>query len=263
MVLSASLALPSRQILPALIALLGVWLTGSRAGFGASLVVLVVAVVFAGRGKILYRTAASAAVACTMFAGASLLIVAACKVGDAPTTTPWCGYLGYAHYAQESSNSEHLLSSIGGLQMFLEHPIFGAGLGAFIHDSAATGPRPFDHPLDADLAACRIWRGRCSDIRLAHCCNRHREIKRFRNNDTVGRLLLLAIAAFATMSLAHELMYQRTFWLLFGAALAIPYLKVATVSVGGARLNQASLSSEISRPIPSIGDSVPLNGASV
>jgi hypothetical protein len=36
-------------------------------------------------------------------------------------------------------------------------------------------------------------------------------------------LLILIISGFAVMSLAHELLYQRTFWLLLGVAMAMPY----------------------------------------
>ncbi|WP_040427021.1 lysylphosphatidylglycerol synthase domain-containing protein [Afipia birgiae] len=224
MVLAAALALPSRQVISILIALIGVWLTGSRAGLGAALVVLVVAVIFAGRGTAIYRSATRLVVAAQLIVAAALTIFAACRLGDA-TTSPWCGYLGYAKLAMLSSNSEHLLSSIAGLRMFWQDPLFGAGLGAFIHDSAATGPRPL--ALHSTLiwlfaefgaigAAFFVWPIAAIGIS---------EIRRFRDNDTAGRLLLLAIAAFATMSLVHELMYQRTFWILLGAGVAT----VATV----------------------------------
>lgn len=220
MVLAAALALPSRQIVPASIALLGIWLTGSRAGLGAALALLVVAVIFAGRGKILYRTVASAAVAGAALLGAGVLIVAACKGGNVDSTV-WCGYFGYPLYAQMTSNAEHLLSSIGGLKMFWQHPIFGAGLGAFIHDSAATGPRPLAiHSTliwllaEFGVVGTAIFIWPITTITVG-------EIRRFRNNDSAGYLLLLAIAAFATMSLVHELMYQRTFWLMLGAGLAV------------------------------------------
>lgn len=224
MVLAAALALPSRQVALTLIALLGVWLTGSRAGLGAALVVIAAAVIFARRGSSLYRSASALAVALTLAGAAAVTVFAACKLEGA-TAGPWCGYLAYPSFAMVSSNSEHLLSSIAGLQMFWQHPFFGAGLGAFIHDSAATGPRPL--ALHSTLiwllaefgaigAAIFIW-----PIAVIGTG----EIRRFRSNDTAGRLLLLAIAGFATMSLAHELMYQRTFWFLLGAAIAVQFTR--------------------------------------
>jgi hypothetical protein len=223
MVLAAALVLPSRQIVLALIALVGIWLTGSRAGLGASLVVLFVAVVTAGRGKRFYSTLASAVAVCAAFIGVGLLIGTMCDPGTLGTTA-WCGTFGHARNILASSNSDHLLSSFSAMQMFLQHPIFGAGLGSFIHDTGKTGTPLVIHStlvwLLAEFgtvgAAIFVWPMAASAIG---------ELRRFGNIDNVGRLLLLVIAAFATMSLAHELMYQRTLWFLLAAAMAVPYRK--------------------------------------
>jgi lysylphosphatidylglycerol synthetase-like protein (DUF2156 family) len=40
--------------------------------------------------------------------------------------------------------------------------------------------------------------------------------------DPAAALLLLILCALAVMSLAHEMLYQRAFWLLPGAVLAMP-----------------------------------------
>ena len=42
--------------------------------------------------------------------------------------------------------------------------------------------------------------------------------------DLAGNILVLSIAGFSAMSLFHELLYQRSFWLLLGAALATQVL---------------------------------------
>ena len=47
------------------------------------------------------------------------------------------------------------------------------------------------------------------------------EIRR-RTPDTSAFLLVMIIGGFAVMSLVHEMLYQRTLWLLLGAALASP-----------------------------------------
>jgi len=40
--------------------------------------------------------------------------------------------------------------------------------------------------------------------------------------DPVALLLVLILCGLATMSLVHEMLYQRAFWLLLGAILAMP-----------------------------------------
>jgi len=55
-----------------------------------------------------------------------------------------------------------------------------------------------------------------------------------RRGDPAAVLLLLALCALAVMSLAHEMLYQRAFWLLLGAVLAMP----AVVTAGGGRFRR-------------------------
>jgi hypothetical protein len=43
-----------------------------------------------------------------------------------------------------------------------------------------------------------------------------------RRGDPAATLLILMFCAFAAMSAAHEMLYQRAFWLLLGAVLAMP-----------------------------------------
>ncbi len=46
------------------------------------------------------------------------------------------------------------------------------------------------------------------------------ELKHCRSNDHAGNLLVLTIMAATVMSLVHELLYQRSLWLLIGLCLA-------------------------------------------
>jgi O-antigen ligase len=103
--------------------------------------------------------------------------------------------------------------------MFWQHPLFGAGLGAFIEQTAQNGPRPLQiHStliwLLAEFGvigtAVFVWP--IVTIVL-------RELRR--HNDIAGYMLLFALIGFATMQMAHELMYQRALWLLLGAGLAV------------------------------------------
>jgi hypothetical protein len=127
--------------------------------------------------------------------------------------------LGTTRLATEriSSDNEHWISIEAGLRMFLTHPVFGAGLGAFIHDWPGKVPLVIHSTLvwllaEFGLVGTAIFL--IPVIRLFAS-----EAIRFRRNDTAGYLIILIIAALASMSIFHELLYQRIFWLVLGAAL--------------------------------------------
>jgi hypothetical protein len=46
------------------------------------------------------------------------------------------------------------------------------------------------------------------------------ETRRFRTGDSASETLILILVALGLVSIFHELLYQRGFWLLFGAAMA-------------------------------------------
>lgn len=118
------------------------------------------------------------------------------------------------------SDLERFATLRAGWEMFLDHPIFGAGLGAFFEITRRAGKAVVIHSVGLWLAAeaglvglvvfcaapigifLRHWRGAVAS--------------------RSSLLLILLLTAFAVMSLAHEILYQRGFWLLFGAALVIP-----------------------------------------
>lgn len=215
MIVAAAAALPSKRSIPIALAVLGIWLTGSRAGLGAALVLLI-GVVLLGRRPSFSNLSSPAVIAAIALAGvAATAIAASCSSG----LTSWCGFLAHSGIALSSSNSEHLVSIVGGLKMFWSHPLFGAGLGAFIHDTAATGPRALViHSTPIWLltefgivgAAFFLWPVVAMVVG---------ELRRRPRIDSGGRLLLLTITGLLVMSLAHELMYQRAFWFLLGISL--------------------------------------------
>jgi hypothetical protein len=51
--------------------------------------------------------------------------------------------------------------------------------------------------------------------------------------DAAAKLIILVLIAFAAVSMVHEILYQRTMWLLLGAALA--YIPRNTVPDGISR----------------------------
>jgi O-antigen ligase len=104
--------------------------------------------------------------------------------------------------------------------MFLAHPLFGAGLGAYMENHM----RVFKEPLvihssaiwilaEMGLVGFAVFAG--AAVRMFWEGWTHR-------GDQAGRLLLLILCALGFMSLVHDMLYARAFWLLLGAALAMP-----------------------------------------
>jgi O-antigen ligase len=126
----------------------------------------------------------------------------------------------------ESSTTERLKSLQGGLSLFINYPIFGAGLGAYTESVLReTGAPLVIHSTPLWLLAetglvgffvfsMPIVRIFWSELRRSH-------------PDVASKLLVLIIVAFAVMSSVHEMLYQRSFWLLLGAAMAsLPALAI-------------------------------------
>lgn len=133
------------------------------------------------------------------------------------------------------SDSEHWVSMVAGARMFLQHPVFGAGLGAFIRSHLTADGRPLI------IHSTPLWllaeMGIIGFLAFAVPCLflLFRELRGFRHADMAGRLLLLSLIVFGTMSQIHELLYQRTLWLLLGAALVkLPAKSAASAAVSEA-----------------------------
>lgn len=116
------------------------------------------------------------------------------------------------------SDSERMASIVGGFNLFLQHPFFGAGLGAYYEQQVAAG-----HPLV--IHSVPVWL--LAEFGIVGATVIASPILfiffsevRSKLNETRGALLALIISGFAVMSVFHEIMYQRGFWILLGAALA-------------------------------------------
>lgn len=200
------------------LALVGIWLSGSRAGIGAAAITAVFALIVVPKARRGLLTSALIAIAVS---GALTILpwMLATATGEPPAVLPPSGYaMRVANSA--SSNAAHFQSMIDGLRLFLSHPVFGAGLGVFI----AHWQGPFPLAIHSSAlwllaefglvgAALLIWPA----VRMFFAEMPH-------PRDTAGRLIVLIITAFSAMSVFHELLYQRTLWFLLGAALAVPRL---------------------------------------
>lgn len=121
-----------------------------------------------------------------------------------------------------ASTDERLVTLIGGWKLFVGHPLFGAGLGAFRNQMilASSGIPLVIHSTALWLLAelgligflafavpgTYVW---VTEWRRA-------------SYERVSAFTVLCILAFAVMSGPADMVYQRTFWLMIGAALALP-----------------------------------------
>jgi hypothetical protein len=121
----------------------------------------------------------------------------------------------------ESSNVERIASLQGALNIFLGHPIFGGGLGLFVAERL----RQFGQTLV--IHSTPLWllaeTGIVGFFVVATLFARVliSEFRRLVRGDSIALLIVLILMALGIVSLVHELFYQRGFWFLFGAAMAM------------------------------------------
>jgi hypothetical protein len=122
-----------------------------------------------------------------------------------------------------ASTQERLLTLVGGWYMFLDHPIVGAGLGAFRNLLI-----PSTEGIPLLIHSTALWlMAELGIIGLAIFVTPAlfvliSELRRT-ERDEVSNLLILCLLAFAVMSGPADMLYQRTFWILIGAGLALPF----------------------------------------
>jgi hypothetical protein len=119
------------------------------------------------------------------------------------------------------SNAERITSLKGALDIFLAHPIFGGGLGLFVTTHLRdTGKLLVIHSTPAWLLA---ETGIAGFAVIASLFGRvfYAEFGPARRGDPIATLLVLMLLSMVIVSSVHELFYQRGFWFLFGAALAM------------------------------------------
>jgi len=118
-------------------------------------------------------------------------------------------------------NSDRWASLTGAIKMFMAHPIFGGGLGAFVFSSEQEqGKFLIIHSTPLWLLAETGLVGFLV-FAVPYVRVLHREIGGSLRGqaDSARILLVLSLLAFGVMSQVHDLMYQRAFWFLIGTAI--------------------------------------------
>jgi hypothetical protein len=216
LVFSALIALEQRiaaRVALMAVALTGIWFTGSRAAFVAVPTLIIAAFAMGAPLRPMLKAVIAAGVSIVAIAGIEIVATGALSsfVG-----VPILSVLGRTDIV----TAQHFQTIIDGWAMFLAHPLFGAGLGAYMNGQiAATGVPLIIHStpmwLLAETGVIGFAVFGIAALRLFFDSIRHR-------GDRTALLLMLVLGAIGTMAMAHEMLYQRAFWLLLGAILAMP-----------------------------------------
>jgi uncharacterized membrane protein YbhN (UPF0104 family) len=119
----------------------------------------------------------------------------------------------------EASNVERWRSITVGLELWLDHPLLGAGLGVFMESNLGLFGRPMViHSTPVWILAEFGLLGAGIFGWIFFLLGRHALKRGARSPER--RVIAMLLLSFALFSLAHEILYQRTFWLVLGAALA-------------------------------------------
>ena len=192
------------------------WYSGSRSGWAAFVLVMAVALG-------LRRASVKEIAAGLVGAAACIGVIAALATLGASQPVQLGAIRGPELLPSQASTAERLMSMTRGWEMFLDHPIFGAGLGAFRNLNIKTGDTGIPlliHStplwLLAELGLVGFivfaWPGVAIFVSEA----------RRAMTEPLAAITLLCIATFAVMGGPAEMVYQRTFWFLIGATLALP-----------------------------------------
>jgi hypothetical protein len=186
------------------IILAGIALTESRAGLITGMLLLITAAFF----NIANRKMIGISL---MFA---ILIWFVVQVGF--------GFSGLQNtFARDYSDVERWETITRGLDIWLESPLIGAGLGVFIERSVEWSKSPIN------IHSTPVWiLAEFGILGLGLFTGILAVIIRFVYRSGLilpaNRIIIMLIGIFLIFSLVHEIFYQRIFWLVLGAAMALP-----------------------------------------
>lgn len=209
LIIMAICCLPMMRFHPVALSILalGVWFTGSLAAAGTAVLILVIAAV--------RRTAPTRRVLLGLALCAVTIVATnhqfAFQDGSVAAPTPFV--------LSDSSLLERWQSIQGGFRLFLAHPIFGAGLGAFMDSQIRSTGALVIHSspvwIMAEMGGVGLLIFALFGWRLSTTALTRR--------DEFTDTLFLLLIAFCSMAAVHDMMYQRSIWLLGGALLLRSY----------------------------------------
>lgn len=201
----------------------GLWLSGSRAAAGTVMLVTVLAIAterFAFRdvrNAVLLTAGIAAAIELTPL----LLWALTQRTSNADAIPAFWLFAA----SPPASDQERFRSILDGLKMFSDNPVFGRGLGAYVTEQKSAAYVIIHSTpiwLMAEMGLVGLLAFVAPAFRIIQI-----EARGIRLNPVSG-LLIFMLLAFSLMSIVHEMLYQRSIWLLLGAALSITSLKTHT-----------------------------------
>jgi hypothetical protein len=205
--------------------LVAFWFAGSRSGWIAMAIVVGIGLHLRATTIREVVTAAICAASVTLAAAALYSLSHVGWLFEVPANSGAQPPLYFPNIVPtESSTHERIVTIVGGLKLFVEHPIFGAGLGAFRNQMIlATSGLPLvihSTPLwllaELGIVGFLAFAIPAIYVFVTELCRARKD------NDEASAVIVLSFVAFAVMSGPADMLYQRSFWLVVGAALALP-----------------------------------------
>lgn len=205
---------PSLRIVIFTTLLIGLWFAGSRSGWIAALMLLSTALYLRAVNlreiSMSFACAAGAALFTALLPDITQAVTGVVVARNLPSIVP-----------SAASTEERMISILGGLKLFVEHPIFGAGLGAFRNQMifvSSTQPLLIHSTAVWLLAELGIMGFLVFAIPATYAFANEWVYAR---KEQASALIVMCLVAFAVMATPADMLYQRTLWLVVGAALAV------------------------------------------
>jgi hypothetical protein len=199
---------------------LGIYFSASRSGFGGMLAIVAMLAYFrTGPRRVLVKSIIVAAATIGTIAVAAKII--SISINGADIFYKWAFGEAYDANVRWQSLSD-------GLAMFLQSPLVGAGLGAFMNANGGIlqiHSTPIWLLAETGLIGLIIFA--TPAIRLFVASWREGRA------DPIAAMTVSVLLAFALMSSVHEMMYQRVLWLLLGAAAVRTVIAAPPPAAGG------------------------------
>jgi len=223
-----------RWLLPAILSVIGltIYYCHSRAGIIMFAIALATMLLFPGQIERRRLLPAGIAPVITILLGGVFMlpilqfILAQLSASDLAEARIF--YVMQVNVVRESGDLERWISIREGWALWLEHPIFGAGLGAYMQSYAQVGKALIIHSVPVWLLAETGLVGFLVVAIIFFVCLHHTYQGATRDRDGWHIGLLVALVCLGVGNIVHDFFFQRSFWFLLGLCMAMPRLSAGS-----------------------------------